>query len=136
MKQNFFGYRGVPTSRTELLLQEIADAHGVFILVAVQATHTFDVNGCDALLHSAQKRKLRSYCAPLCTANIIRDWKRACDEVCHARTIQRCFMRALRRNTEGDIDESLVPQSIRDWYDGIDDEQDTDSEHDSDCEWS
>ena len=136
LKQNFFGYRGVPTSRTELLLQEIADAHGVFILVAVQATHTFDVNGCDALLHSAQKRKLRSYRAPLCTDHIIRDWKRACDEVCHARTIQRCFMRALRRNTEGDIDESLVPQSIRDWYDGIDDEQDTDSEHDSDCEWS
>ena len=52
LKQNFFGYRGVPTSRTELLLQEIADAHGVFILVAVQATHTFDVNGCDILLKS------------------------------------------------------------------------------------
>ena len=85
----------MPTSRTELLLQEIADAHGVFILVAVQATHTFDVNGCDALLHSAQKRKLRSYRAPLCTDHIIRDWKRACDEVCHASTIQRSFMRAL-----------------------------------------
>ena len=84
---------------------------------------------------SAQKRKLRSYRAPLCTDNIVRDWKRACDEVCHARTIQRCFMRALRRNTEGDIDESLVPQSIRDWYEGTDDEQDTDSENESDCEW-
>ena len=46
------------------------------------------------------------------------------------------FHGALRRNTEGDIDESLVPQSIRDWYDGTDDEQDTDSEHDSDCEWN
>ena len=45
-------------------------------------------------------------------------------------------MRALRRNTEWDIDESLVPQSIRDWYDGTDDEQDTDSENESDCEWS
>ena len=44
-------------------------------------------------------------------------------------------MRALRRNTEEDIDESLVPQSIRDWYDGNDYEQETDSEHDSDCEW-
>ena len=40
-----------------------------------------------------------------------------------------------RRNTEGDIDESLVPQSIRDWYEGTDDEQDTDSENESDCEW-
>ena len=86
-------------------------------------------------LHSAQKRKLRSYRAPLCTDHIIRGWKRACDEVYHARTIQRCFMRALRRNTKGNIDESLVPQSIRDRYDGTDDEQDTDSEHNSDCEW-
>ena len=37
-------------------------------------------------------------------------------------------MRALRRSMEGDIDESLVPQSIRDWYDGIDDKEDTESE--------
>ena len=48
---------------------------------------------------------------------------------------KRCFMRALRRNTEGDIDESLVPQSIRDWYDGTDDEEDTESEKEFDCEW-
>ena len=68
--------------------------------------------------------------------HIVRNWKRACDEVCRARTIQRCFMRTLRRNTEGDIDESLVPKSIRDWYEGTDDEQDTDSENESDCEWS
>ena len=59
-----------------------------------------------------------------------------CDEICHARTIQWFFMRALRRNTEGDIDESLVPQSIQDWYDGTDDEQDKDSENQSDCERS
>ena len=50
------------------------------------------------------------------------------------RSIQHCFMRTLRRNTEGDIDESLVPQSIRDCYNGTDDEQDTESENDSDCE--
>ena len=31
-------------------------------------------------------------------------------------------------NTEGDIDESLVSQSIRDWYDGTDDEEDKESE--------
>ena len=41
-----------------------------------------------------------------------------------------------RRNTEGDIDESLVPQSIRDPYDGTDDQQDTDLEHNSDCAWT
>ena len=44
-------------------------------------------------------------------------------------------MWALRRNTEGDIDESLVPQSIRDWYDGTDDEEDTESEKEFDCGW-
>ena len=87
----------------------------LMLMVVVQTTHTFDVNGCDALLHSAQKRKLRNYRAPLCTDHIVRDWILACDEVCHG-TIQWCFMRTLRRNTEGNIDESLVPQSIQDWW--------------------
>ena len=119
----------MPTSRTQLLLEDIT----VFVIVVV-ATHTFDVNGCDDLLHSSQKWKLRSYPDPLCTEHIFRDLERACDEVCHTRMIQRCFMRALRLNTEGNIDESLFPQSIQDWYDGADDEQDTDSENDSDCE--
>ena len=136
LKENFFGYRGVPTSRTELLLQEIAESHGVYIMVIVQATHTFDVNGCDALLHSSQKKRMRSYPAPLCTEHIVRDWDRACSEVCHNRTIQRCFMRALRRDADGEIDESLIPKSIRDWYNNTDDEADTEAESDSDCEWS
>ena len=91
LKENFFGYRGVPTSRTELLLEKIADAYEVLIMVVLQATHTFDVKGYDALLHSAQKRKLRSYPGPLCTDHIVRDWNRACDEVCHSRTIQTVF---------------------------------------------
>jgi len=136
LKENFFGYRDVPTYRTQLLLEELSDKHGVIITVVVQATHTFDVNGCDVLLHFAQKQNLRIYPAPLCTDHIVRGWQRVFDEICHAQTIQRCFMRALRRNTEGDIDESLLPQSIRDWYDGTDDEQDTNSENGSDCEWS
>ena len=34
---------------------------------------------------------------------------------------------------KGDIDESLVLKSIKGWYQGTDDEQDTDSEKDSDC---
>jgi len=58
----------------------------------VQATHTFDVNGCDGLLHYAQEQKLQSYRAPFDM---------------HGR-----FMRALRQNIKGNIDESLVPQSI------------------------
>ena len=100
-------------------------------MVVVQATHTFGVNACDVLLHFAQKRKLRNISALLCTDHIIRDWNRACDEVCHSKTIQRCFIRALRRNMEGDIDGSLVPQSIRNWYG---DEGDTESEKESDGE--
>ena len=38
------------------------------------------------------------------------------------------FIRAFRRIMEGDIDESLVAQSIRDWYGGTDDEGDKESE--------
>ena len=109
LRDNFLGYRGVPTERTTLLLEDIAGMYGIFILVLVQATPTFDVNGCDALLHSAQKKRMRSFPAPLCTEHIVRDWKRACDQVCHSRTIQRCFMRALRRDADGEIDESLIP---------------------------
>ena len=79
---NFFEYKGVPTKRTKWLLEEISATHGVFIMAVCQPTHCFDVNGCDALLHSAQKKQMRSYPAPLWTQNIFRDWKRACKEVC------------------------------------------------------
>ena len=93
------------------------DFYGVFIMAVAQPTHCFDLNGCDALLHSAQKRELRNYKAPLCTNHIVRDWYRACDKICHARTIQKCFVRALRRDYAGDIDTSLIPASILEWYD-------------------
>mgnify|MGYP004361406655 CR=1 FL=1 len=125
---NLFNYNGVPTKRTQLLLEDIAVFHGVFIMAVCQPTHCFDVNGCDALLHSAQKKKMRSYPAPLCTEHIIRDWKRACEEVCTDRLIQRCFMRALERDADGNIDKSLIPQSILDWYS---DEETSSSESES-----
>ena len=131
-----FGYNGVPTERTSLLLDDIAGQYGVYILVLVQRTHCFDVNGCDALLHSAQKKTLRSYPAPLHTNHIVRDWKRACDEICHSRLIQRCFMRALRRDKEGDIDEKLIPKQILEWYEDSDAAAETSSENESDVEWS
>ena len=44
-------------------------------------------------------------------------------------------MRALRRDADSEIDEGLVPNVIRDWYVNSEDEQDTISEYDSDCEW-
>ena len=109
-------------------------ARCVFIMVVVQATHTLTLMA--AILCFTLLKSRNCEVTPTPTNHIVRDWKKACDEVCHARTIQHCFMRTLRRNTEGDIDESLVPQSIRDWYNGTDDEQDTESENESDCEWS
>ncbi|MCP4263412.1 MAG: hypothetical protein GY774_38780, partial [Planctomycetes bacterium] len=41
---NFFDYREVPTKRTQLLLEEIAELHGVFIITVCQPTHLFDAN--------------------------------------------------------------------------------------------
>ena len=68
---------------------------------------------------------MRSYPAPLCTDHIVRDWKRACEEVCTDRLIQRCFMHALERNADGDIDKTFIPKAIRAWYDGSSDEETT-----------
>ena len=86
----------------------------------------------DALLHSAQKRELRTYKAPLCTNHIVRDWYLACDKICHPRAIQKCFVRALRRDEAGDIDTSLIPSPILEWYDQTDYTSDEES---SDIEW-
>ena len=44
-------------------------------------------------------------------------------------------MRALRRDPDGVVDETLVPRAIRDWYVDSEDEQVRTSECDSDCEW-
>ena len=50
------------------------------------------------------------------------------------RVIQRSFWRAHRRNANGDIDESLLPQDVLDWYVDSSDEEDTVDEHASDVE--
>ena len=73
---------------------------------------------CDVLLHSAQKRTLRTFPALLRASHIFRDWQCACDKVCHDRLIQRCFFRALCRDARGDIDESLIPDDTLAWYKG------------------
>ena len=82
-----------------------------------------------------QTKRVRIISAPLCTDHIVQDWNRACDEVCHHRTIQWCFKRAYRLDSDGAIDERLVPKAIREWYVNTEDEHDTTSESDSDCEW-
>ena len=79
----------------------------------------------DAHLRCQRMRRTSAFCskepdAEFSCEHIIRDWKRACEEVCHSRTIQRCFMRALRRNADGEID--------------CEDEKQTSSESESDCD--
>ena len=43
-------------------------------------------------------------------------------------------MGALLRNTDGDIDEILVPKDIREWYEDSEDEKQTSSESEGDCD--
>ena len=107
------------------ILNRVMLQYAVFILLVVQPTHRFDLNGPDALLHSRQKATMRGYPAPLHQTHIVRDFSRACEEACTDRLIQRCFMRALQRNAEGEIDKSLIPEAIREWYDDSDDERDS-----------
>ena len=40
-------------------------------------------------------------------------------------------MRALERDADGDIDKSLIPQSILDWYDGSSDKETSSSDGES-----
>ena len=56
-------------------------------------------------------------------------------EVSTGRMIQRCFWRAYRRDENGDIDLSLIPKDVRDWYASLSDEEDTFDECDSDVEY-
>ena len=134
--EGIFGYPGNPTIDVTLLLEEIAADYGVFIGVIVQPTHRFDLNSCDALYHSVVKRRARQFPFPLCQEHILQDYAIAVKEVSTHRVIQRSFWRAHRRNEKGDIDHSLIPEAIRNWYKSQSDEEDTVSEHESDVELS
>ena len=46
----------------------------------------------------------------------------------------RSFWRAYRRDTSGGFDMSLIPQDVRDWYDGSSDEKDTFEERENDVD--
>ena len=126
---NFFernGYctiQGKPTIDATLLLEDVAAEYGVFIGVIVQPTHRFDFNACDALYHSVVKRRVRQYPFPLCQEHILRDYASAVKEVSTDRVIQRSFWRAHRRNEKGDIDNSLIPIDIQEWYIDSSDEE-------------
>ena len=49
------------------------------------------------------------------------------------RLIQKCFVRDLRRNAEGDVETSLIPSPIQQWYENND--ETSDEEAGSDVEW-
>ena len=70
---------------------------------------------------------------PLCTEHI-RDWNRAVEESCTERQIQRCFVRALQRGENSNVDKTLIPKSILEWYDRSDNESDSSSEDGSSSE--
>ena len=134
LADGIFGYHGKPTKSTHDIIQALADEYGVFIGVIIQPTHRFDFNACDALYHSVVKRRIRQYPFPLCQEHIIRDHARAVKEMSTSRVIQRSFWRAHRRDSKGDVDESIIPQDILDWYTDSSDEEDTVPERDSDVE--
>ena len=78
---------------------------------------------------------MRDFKTPLCQNHIKRDFYLATKDInSDGRTIQRSFWRALRLNEKGEIDESLIPDSIKEWYDGDSDEEDTFEEVESDVE--
>ena len=47
--------------------------------------------------------------------------------------VEAVYQRALRRDADGEIDESLIPKEIRQWYEDSEDEQQTSSDSESDC---
>ena len=55
-------------------------------------------------------------------------------EVNTDRVIQRSFWRAHRRNEKGDVDHSLIPTDIQEWYIDSSDEEEIVSERESDLE--
>ena len=119
----------------EKLLKEIEEKYNIVIKAVVQPTHCFDLNACDALYHSVAKRRLRQFRAPLCQAHIKRDWALATAEVsADGRLVQRSFWRAFRQNADADIDDTLIPRSLVEWYADSDDEEDTVEEVEDDVE--
>ena len=56
-------------------------------------------------------------------------------EISTPRMLQRCFYRAYRRDLNGDIDKSLIPSNILEFYANSEDEDDTASEEESDVEY-
>ena len=130
--ENEFGYLGVPTKKTKAILAEIEHEYQVSIKVVIQPTHSFDFNAPDALIHSAIKREMRDKKPPQTFAHLKRDFYNAVRSVCHGRTTQRSFVRAYSRNSDGDVDLSLVPEEIMSWYD---DGVASENEDDFEIEW-
>ena len=115
LRVNEFGYKGVPTGKMEDLMEEVAHEFAVDVKVDVQPTHTFDFNAQDAMYHSELKYKLRSNGLPKDNDELLEYFNDAVDEI-SLNAIQRGFVRAYSRDSKGDVDMELVPESISGWY--------------------
>ena len=123
LRENDFGYKGVPTNAFRDLLDEMELDFAVDISVEIQPAHTFDFNAQDALFHAELKRQLLKEGFPKNNDDLQQKFKTAVSRITE-RSIQRGFMRAYSRDAKGDENSSLVPLSLSAWYEN--DEPSTD----------
>ena len=102
--------------RFKELLKEIEFEYAVELSVEIQPTHTFDLNAQDALYHAEAKRQIRLQGFPKNNEDLVQKCKAAFRKI-SLDSIQRGFMRAYSRDADGNVDESIIPESISGWYD-------------------
>ena len=97
---------------------KICEEYNVDCEVDIQGTKCFDFNAPDAGIHSVLKGGVRNLLREKCVDHIKRD----IDLVGTAmqnnnpRTIQDAFVRAYGQDMNGEINQSLIPAQILDWY--------------------
>ena len=112
---NDYGYKGVPTKAMKTLLDRMANDFAVDIKCDIQPTHTFDLNAQDALYHAELKRQLRFRGLPENNDDLRNKFTDAVNWI-SLNTIQRGFIRSYSKDSKGDTDESLIPESLLGWY--------------------
>ena len=118
---NEFGYKGIPNPACMEVVKKIEKDLNVIIDVEIQSTHTFDLNAQDAMYHSSFKlclKRLKDEAAPskhggaaelkAKVMNVYRNFD--------PRTIQKEFMRVYSGDHFGDLNEGLIPETLKDWY--------------------
>ena len=94
------------------------------IKVEIQPIHTFDFNAQGALYHSELKRLLRQEGLPRGDNDLKNKFQDAVNKI-SLDSIQRGFIRAYSKNEEWSEDSSVIPDSLKGWYeDDISSEED------------